>query len=409
MNAVPPNLPPDSDDELRPDARLRSALLHAPDGASRPSPALRSAVLQAARASLPPRPAWWQRLLGIEPGQSGTPRLWTAVAGVGAFGLALNLVWHLSKAPAPTEFDKVATVSEAKRAAAPEPPAPPLGEKVPEAPAPAATPREESAAKSAPRLERQPMGAAQAPARRDAAPAPATRPPSITSTTTDAPAAAAPPAPAAPVVAAVPPAADADDKALAREERANVGRMADAGAADGRASADMRARGGAPAPAAVAPTGVAAAPFPARPGADSARSETAPLAAVAAKPEAPGRAKQAEASMAAAPSSAAWPPSLAKFSNALNGATDWPPGWQLQGPAEVASPRRAWWQAMLAGTAGRWQNWHQALPASVASATTWRLHGPDGAGFSITLADGHAWLQTDGAVWRAPWTVAPPR
>lgn len=406
MNAPPPNPPhsPD-DDELRSDARLRSALQHAPDGSSRPPPALRSAVLRAARASLPPRPAWWQRLLGIEPGQSATPRLWTAVAGMGAFGLALNLAWHLSKAPAPTEFDKVATVSEAKRAAAPEPSLPPLNENVAQAPAPATTPQEAQATKSAPRLERQPMVVAQAPARRDAAPVPASRSPSITPTTSNAPAPAAPPP--APVVAAAPPAAEAEGKALAKEERANVGRLADAGPADGHASADMRARG-APAPAAVAPTGVAAAPSPAGPAADGIRSEPAPLAAAAAKPETSAL-KQAEVSRAAAPSSTAWPPPLAKFSNALSSAADWPPGWQLQGPAEVAAPRRAWWQAMLAGTSGRWQGWGQALPPSVESAPTWRLHGPDGAGFSITLADGHAWLQAGGAVWRAPWTVAPPR
>jgi hypothetical protein len=64
---------------------------------------------------------------------------------------------------------------------------------------------------------------------------------------------------------------------------------------------------------------------------------------------------------------------------------------------------------MLAGTSGRWQAWSQALPVSVESAPTWRLHGPEGTGLSITLADGHAWLQAGGAVWRAPWTVEPTR
>jgi hypothetical protein len=350
-------------------------------------------VLQAARASLPPRPAWWQRLLGIEPGHAGMPRLWTAVAGVGAFGLALNLAWQLSKAPPPAEFDKVAAVSEAKRTVAPEPPIAPLQEKAAEAPA-ANTVRAAPAQQSALPAERQSMVVAQAPARRDAAPAPAVRSPSIVATTADAPAPSAPPAPG---VAAAP-AAQAEDKLLAKEERSNVGRLADAAPAKANddGSADARARGTL-APAAVAPTGIAAAP-----------SQTGPGAA-ATKPEALGRAKQAETSLAAAPSSAAWPPPLARFSSDLNGATDWPPGWQLQGPADVAVPRRAWWQAMLAGTAGRWQAWHQALPVSLESAPTWRLHGPDGAGFSLTLGEDQAWLQAGGAIWRAPWTVAPPR
>ena len=96
-------------------------------------------------------------------------------------------------------------------------------------------------------------------------------------------------------------------------------------------------------------------------------------------------------------------------SSALNDATDGPAGWQVQGPAEMATPRRTWWLAMLAGTAGRWQTWPQALPPSVDAAPAWRVHGPDGAGFTLTLAEGHAWLQAGGQVWRAPWTVAPPR
>ena len=416
MNALPPNQPSDGDDELLPDARLRSALQHAPDGASRPPPALRSAVLQAARASLPPRPAWWQRLLGIEPGHAGMPRLWTAVAGVGAFGLALNLAWQLSKAPRPTEFDKVAAVSEAKRDVAPEPPIAPLKEKAAEPLAPATTSRAAPAPQAAPPAERQPMELAQAPARRGAAPAPAARSPSIAPTTADAPAPAAPPAPPAPVVAAAPQAAttaaENGTKELAKEERSNLGRLADAAPAKAQAdgSADARARG-ALAPAAVAPTGVAAAPFPASPGADSTRSETAPLAAAAAKPAAPAvaesfaRAKSADKAVAPA----AWPLPLARFSNALNSATDWPPGWQVQGPADFAAPRRAWWLAMLAGTAGRWQAGRQPLPPSVEAGPTWRLHGPDGAGFVVTLADGQAWLQADGAVWQAPWAVMPAR
>lgn len=412
MNALPPNLPPDGDDELRPDARLRSALQHAPDGASRPPAALRSAVLQAARASLPSRPVWWQRLLGLEPGQAGGPRLWAAAAGVGAFGLALNLAWHMSTAPTPTEFDKVAAVSEAKRAVAPEPSMAPLKEKVAESPAPELASRKAPAPQFTPPSERQPMVVAQAPARRDAAPAlpQVTRSPSMAPTEVEAYAPAAPPASPAPVVAAAPPpAAQAEGKVLAKEERANVGRLADAAPAKapGDASADARARG-ALAPAAVAPTGVAAAPPPTGPAADGVRSEPAPLAAAAAKPEALAL-QQAEVSRAAAPSPAAWPPPLARFSNALNSATDWPSGWQLQGPPEVALPRRAWWQALLAGTAGRWLAWNQALPMAVESAPTWRLSGPDGAGFALTLAEGHAWLQAGGQVWRAPWAVAPQR
>jgi hypothetical protein len=399
MNAVPPNLPPDGDDELRPDARLRSALQHAPDGASRPPAALRSAVLQAARASLPPRPSWWQRLLGLEPGQAGGPRVWAAAAGIGAFGLALNLAWHLSTVPTPTEFDKVAAVSEAKRAA-------PLREEVAAPPPVAAT---APPLQQAPSAESSATVMAQAPARREVAPMAKARTPAPTPTPAPAPVivatapAPAPPPPPAPAVAAPPaPALEAEAKALAKEERANAGVLADAAPRDARARSGLAQQ-------AVAPTGVAAAPAPAGVATGRVSSEPAPLAA--AKPAAPmaneSFARAAPADKALDPG--AWPPPLARLSGALNDATDWPPGWQVQGPADIAASRRAWWLAMLAGTAGRWQAWPQALPPSVDAGPTWRLGGPDGAGFALTLAEGHAWLQAGGQVWRAPWTVAPPR
>lgn len=393
MNTLPPNPPhsPDGDDELRPDARLRSALQHAPDGTTRPPPALRSAVLQAARASLPPRPTLWQRLFGISPGHIGSPRLWTAMAGVGAMGLALNLAWHMSTVPTPTEYDKVAAVSEAKRAAPP-----PMAEMreeavqgVPkQAQPPAPTPSlQKSAAPESPM--------AQARARRDAAPAPAP----VVATTAPAPlpAPAAPPVPA-PVVAAAP-AQEAEAKLLAKEDKAKTERFADASASgapaeviaqantQGRVSADARARG--LAPAAIAPTGVAAGPA-----ADGVRSEPAPIAAAAAKPAAP---------------TASWPAPLARFEAALAAAEDWPTGWQMQGPAEYAPPRRAWWQAMLAGTAGRWEAMNGPQPPAAAAGATWLMHAPDHTGFGITLADGQVWLQADGRFWRAPWAVLPSR
>ncbi|WP_374568706.1 hypothetical protein [Ideonella sp.] len=392
-------LPPDHDDELRPDARLRSALQHAPDEASRPPAALRNAVLQAARAALPPRPSWWQRLLGLAPGQAGGPRLWAAAAGVGAFGLALNLAWHLSTAPTSPEFEQVAAVSEAKRAA-------PLREEVAAAP----PPQQQQAPSAEPPAV---VMMAPAPARRDAAPVAKARAPARAPATAPAPvivATASPPPPAPAVTAPPAPALEAEAKALAKEERANTGVLADAAPRDARARSGLAQQATAPAMApAAAPAGVAAAPAPADVATGRLSRQPAPLAAT--QPAAP-MANESPTSAAPADKSAApgtWPPPLARFSSALNDAAEWPPGWQVQGPAEMATPRRAWWQAMLAGTAGRWQAWPQALPPSVDAAPAWRVHGPDGAGFTLTLAEGHAWLQAGGQVWRAPWTVAPPR
>ncbi len=398
--------PPDGDDELQPDARLRSALQHAPDGTSRPPPALRNAVSQAARASLPPRPSLWQRWFGIGPGHAGPPRLWTAVAGISALGLALNLAWHLSKAP--DEFDPVAAAPEAKRAVGQEPPSAPMREEVaaaaPQPPTDAAPPPRAVSPLQAPRTE-PPAVLAQAPTRHDAAPAPVV----TTAAPPPAPAPVAAPAPLAPIVA------DAKSEAAAQPsgsaDRREQDKLAEVSAppparerveiASSRVRLPTESRE--LAPMAKASPGVAA---------DSAGNEASGLASAAAKPAAEGLARGKTAAAPATPqaaSSAAWPSPLLGFSNALNAADEWPAGWQQQGPAEVAPPRRAWWQAMLAATAGRWQAWSSPLPGAVEAGLTWRLHGPEGTSFSLTLADGQAWLQAGGAVWRAPWTVAPPR
>jgi len=406
---VPPPDPTSMDDDLVADVRLRAALDHAPDSAQRPPAALRSAVLQAARASLPQKPTLWQRLFGSGP---ATPPRWlTAAAGVGAFGLALNLAWHMASAPPPDEYGPVASVHEVPAAAAP-------GVLQERAPSAADVPAETTQGRlSAPPPEPAPK------ALRDMAPpAPMQRPaaepaPTIVAQTSPPPAPAAPAAPPAPQRAAE----TESKKMLAREEPSNADRVAEVAATNSmadKAVADERRRSAAAGAAAPITPTTSAAP------ADSARQEGLAAAAkpAAPAPEAFARAKQptpaspaeVAAPVAAAPAAppapaplAAWPQPLARFGTALAAAESWPAGWQIQGPAEMAIPRRAWWQALLAGTSGRWQGASLPWPSSVDAGPTWRLHGPDGTSFSITLADGQAWLQSGGGAWRAPWSALP--
>lgn len=110
---------------------------------------------------------------------------------------------------------------------------------------------------------------------------------------------------------------------------------------------------------------------------------------------------------AAAKPVATWPKPLARMHLALTQAPDWPSGWQQQGPAEITAPGRSWWLAMLTGTAGRWQEIRDPVPTSLESNPTWHVSGEHGLHFKLTVADGRAWLQSDGAVWRAPWSTLP--
>lgn len=397
MSVRPPESHEHDDDFV--DARLRSALQHAPDGDARPSAALRQAVLQAARASLPPKPTWWRRLLDNGPSMQ---RAWATAAGIGAFGLALNLAWHMTSAPPSDEYSRspVASVSES---VSPGPQAPPPAVMADRQAAKAAT----GAAAGALEVPQSAAPPAQSPlARRDAAPTPATPPkraepaPTVVATAPQ----PFPAPPAAPAPAAPPRPGEADSeakKALAKEEYARFDRAADVAAANAavdKAMADERRRSFAPPADAARSEDLAAAAKPAPAAEAQARVKQAPSASmgIAQAPAAP-----------APPAPSAWPEPLARLQLAFSQADDWPGGWTMQGSAEVAVPRRAWWQAMLAGTAGRWQVVQEPVPQSVPGSLTWHMRDADGTRFTLMLADGQAWLQSAGTVWRAPWSVLP--
>lgn len=402
MSARPPE-PDDLDDDLV-DARLRSALQHAPDGEARPPAALRQAVLQAARASLPRQPTWWQRLLDNGPSMQ---RTWATAAGIGAFGLALNLAWHMTSAPPSDEYNRSPVASVSESVPPPRSQAPPTAEM--------ADRQAKAAARAVADAPEVPLSAAppaQPPlARRDAAPTPAASPklaepaPAVVAT---APQPFPAPPPAAPAPVAPPRPAEADSeakKALAKEESARSDRVAEGVAADAaadKAVADERRRAFAPPADSVRSEDLAAAAKPAAAPAvgAQARAKQAPSASM-------GIAQAPAAAPAASPTPSSLPEPLARLQLALSRADDWPSGWLLQGPAEIAVPRRAWWQAMLAGTAGRWQSVQEPVRQSAPGSLTWHVQGTDGTRFALTLADGQAWLQSGGAVWRAPWTVLP--
>lgn len=395
MSVRPPEAG-DRDDDLV-DARLRTALHHAPDGSAAPPDALRRAVLQAARASLPPKPTLWQRLFGSGP---GIPRAWAAAAGIGAVGLALNLAWHMSTEGPPAEFGPVAsksvpapapaTVTEESRI---EP-----ADAMPAAPAPAAAPKQDVArrdAASPPVLQQQPL-----------------REPVVVAT---APPTAPPPA-AAPAPAAAPQLAgevegEAKKKTFGKEERALSDRVAEAATANADKALVERRQALAPPPPPITPT---TSTPPAMAPADSARNEGL---AAAVKPAAPAPVESAARARSSAPAGVApaavlaqpsrWPEPLARMQAALSRSDDWPSGWVQQGGAEIALPRRSWWLAMLEGTTGRWQEVREPVPTSLESDPTWHVSGEHGVRFKLTVADGQAWLQSDGAVWRAPWSTLP--
>lgn len=99
------------------------------------------------------------------------------------------------------------------------------------------------------------------------------------------------------------------------------------------------------------------------------------------------------------------PVALARWAQALAAAAGEgaapPAGWQLRrdgADTPWGPPQQAWWQAMLAGTAGRW-----VLDAGAPVAgEAWQLRAPDGEAFTLRVGPDTLWLVGDGGSWRAP-------
>ncbi len=353
----------DLPDEPPLDAPLRAALAHAPDRDLRPPAAVRAAVLQAAHAAVPQRPPLWQRWLGLDRGWD-SPRLWTAVAGVGGVGLALNLAWHLSTSPEASR--DTARLDEAPMAAAPTAsaalpaPAAPMSASQMAEVTPADVPRRETRLRKADVPP--PTGVPVAEEKRRAAAPPAR----LEGSNVTPPPVPAPVAAAAPIPAATPPM---------------------------------------PVPAAAPLPAESAAAAPTAPG-QVADRRTADAAPPTAKAAAGGLASQAPLSLGRA-GAGPWPAPLASLAETLAGDGAWPAaGWQVTGRAGVAAPSKAWWQAMLQATAGRWQAQPGPLPADVAAVPAWQVDAPDGGRFTLTVVGRTAWLQAGDAAWRA--TPLPP-
>lgn len=338
-------------DEPGRDARLRAALDHAPDGELRPPPAVRAAVLQAAHgaqrlaepAKAPVRGwrRWWAAAMA--------PRTLATAASVACVGIALKLAW-----PEPEWMGEVAEVRPAavepvapREGAAVAPPAP-TQQTAPAAPAArrsADAPAEAVATPVTPPGERA-REAKAAPVRREAVPAP-TPPPAVETTTQPPPA----PAVAAAPTAAPPTAAPTAD-------------MAPPPAADQRAAKALAADAH-----------------------ESARRGLSGVTASSlARPAAPGH-----------------PAALARWAQALavvDEGPNPPAGWQLQRDGVAppwGPPQRAWWQALLAGTAGRW-----VLDAGAPVAgDAWQLRAPDGTSFTLRVGADALWLVSDSGSWRA--------
>lgn len=361
-------------DEPGIDPRLRAALDHAPDGELRPPPAVRAAVLAAAHGAQRPAPApasgwrrWWAAAMA--------PRTLATAASVACVGIALKLAWpepewlaepvgaRPEAAASALRHDEVA--AEAARQAPP--PAPPQAR--------SAAPAEDSVAEApSPPAAAAPAPRARAPEAREVArdvdrrsleQAPAPTPITTTTATVDSPPAEAPtqPAPAAPApaptIAAAPPAAPPPPRP---EAYAPVEQRTAAKALSQDAQAEAR-------------RGLAA--------------EVATSSLVS-KPAPPGH-----------------PAALARWAQALatpaiDDATQPPAGWQVRRDGAVTmawSPaHRAWWQTLLAGTAGRWTLVSPTLPTG----DTWRLSAPDGQALSLRVEREQLWLQAEGGTWRAP-------
>jgi hypothetical protein len=366
------NAPDPGGDDPGIDPRLRAALDHAPDGELRPPPAVRAAVLAAAHGAQGPARAaasgwrrWWAAAMA--------PRTLATAASVACVGIALKLAWP--------EPEWLAETAEVRR----ESTAPALGHDAPAGPAsapfpPQGTARPRDAVSDA--HPPPPAAAVPAPApvagglaprekgrerdRRPAEPAPpaAERPPAPTTTTTTTTTPAPPQAPSpqpAPVQAPAPMAAPAAPAAVVAPEEQ---RAAKSLAADAQA----RSRG--------------------------ALAEVAPASVAKAAP-------------------AGHPSALARWAQALAAPTDDtaqpPAGWLIRrgsGALLWRASHRGWWQALLAGTAGRWA----LAPALDTTGDTWRdtwrdtwqLQAPDGQAFSLRVEREQLWLQAEGGTWRAP-------
>jgi hypothetical protein len=362
------NAPGAGGDEPGIDPRLRAALDHAPDGELRPPPAVRAAVLAAAHGAQRSAPApasgwrrWWAAAMA--------PRALATAASVACVGIALKLAWPEPEwlaAPAAVRQEAAAPAlrhdAPAAPAATPQGTAAPTAEAVSDAPPPpaAAVPAPAPVARGLAQDARE-KGRELDRRRIEPAPTAAARPPAPIITTTTEP---VPPQPApaqAPVPTTAPVAAPAAraEAAAPEEQRAAKALAADAQALSRSALAE------------VAPASVA-------------------------KPAPPGH-----------------PSALARWAQALAAPTDDtaqpPAGWQLRrgGEAEAWRPaHRAWWQALLAATAGRWAL-APALPAAADAwsdtpRNTWQLRAPDGQAFSLRVEREQLWLQAEGGTWRAP-------
>lgn len=368
-------------DEPGIDPCLRAALDHAPDGELRPPPAVRAAVLAVAHGThrLAAAPTsgwrrWWAAALA--------PRTLATAASVACVGIALKLAWpepewlaepagaRPEAAASALRHDEVAAEA-ARQAPPPAPPqarsAAPAEDSVAEAPSPPAT----AAPAPAPRARApEARETSRDMDRRSLERAPAPVPAPITSTTTAHAPAEAPPQPAPP-----------------------------------------------PAPPPPAPTIGAAAPAaPLLPRSESAAPVEQRAAAKALSQDAQAQARRglvAEVAPASVASKPAPPPghpsALARWAQALAVPTDVtaqpPAGWQLRHGGEAVAWRpahRAWWQALLAGSAGRWTLAPATPGPGDTGRDTWQLQAPDGPAFSLRVEHGQLWLQAEGGTWRAP-------
>lgn len=113
-----------------------------------------------------------------------------------------------------------------------------------------------------------------------------------------------------------------------------------------------------------------------------------------------------------APAGPGHPAPLARWAQALAvpaaEAGALPAGWQVRRgdvPVVWGAASRAWWQALLAGTEGRWMR-DDAVPAGAgvtmpSPPNLLQVQAPDGARFSLRLSADAVWLHAGGAGWQA--------
>lgn len=364
------NAPGPGGDEPGIDPRLRAALDHAPDGDLRPPPTVRAAVLAAAHEARRPAAAptnGWRRWWAV----AMAPRTLATAASVTCVGIALKLAWPEPEWLAETAEVRKEVAAPALRhdapaapAAAPQGTAAPSADAVSDAPPPAPAAAVPAPVARGLAQDAREKGRVQDRGRRiEPVPPGAARPPAPTTTTT----ATVEPVPSEPSLQPAP----------------------------------VRAPAPAPAPMAA----------PAAPAEAVAPEEQRAAKALAADAQARSRSALAEVAPAsvAKPAQPGHPSALARWAQALASPTDDtaqpPAGWQLRRGGEAVAWRpahRAWWQALLAGSAGRWA----LAPATPAPGDTgrdtWHLQAPDGPAFSLRVERGQLWLQAEGGTWRAP-------